>query len=151
MAVTYGIDYPFSDSQKGDYLSMTETPEKEIRANLIHLILTRRGSRYYLPDFGTRIYEYIFEQNDLISFNLIEEEIREGVRKYIPNLDINSINIMSAEDDPDADEKMFSELEDERLFRVADQSTKPYTAKVKIDYTVNNGAFSSSDFVIINI
>jgi hypothetical protein len=58
---------------------------------------------------------------------------------------------MSAEDDPDADEKMFSELEDERLFRVADQSTKPYTAKVKIDYTVNNGAFSSSDFVIINI
>lgn len=151
MAVTYGIDFPFRDSQKGDYLNMTEIPEKEVRANLIHLLLTRKGSRYYLPDFGTRIYEYIFEQNDLISFNLIEEEIREGVRKYIPNLDINSINIMSAEDDPDADEKMFSELEDERLFRVSDQSTKPYTAKVKIDYTVNNGAFSSSDFVIINI
>ena len=151
MAVTYGIDFPFRDSQKGDYLNMTEIPEKEVRANLIHLLLTRKGSRYYLPDFGTRIYEYIFEQNDLISFNLIEEEIREGVRKYIPNLDINSINIMSAEDDPDADEKMFSELEDERWFRVADQSTKPYTAKVKIDYTVNNGAFSSSDFVIINI
>jgi phage baseplate assembly protein W len=151
MAVTYGIDFPFRDSQKGDYLNMTEIPEKEVRANLIHLLLTRKGSRYYLPDFGTRIYEYIFEQNDLISFNLLEEEIREGVRKYIPNLDINSINIMSAEDDPDADEKMFSELEDERLFRVADQSTKPYTAKVKIDYTVNNGAFSSSDFVIINI
>jgi phage baseplate assembly protein W len=151
MAVTYGIDFPFRDSQKGDYLNMTEIPEKEVRANLIHLLLTRKGSRYYLPDFGTRIYEYIFEQNDLISFNLIEEEIREGVRKYIPNLDINSINIMSAQDDPDADEKMFSELEDERLFRVADQSTKPYTAKVKIDYTVNNGAFSSSDFVIINI
>jgi phage baseplate assembly protein W len=151
MAVTYGIDFPFRDSQKGDYLNMTEIPEKEVRANLIHLLLTRKGSRYYLPDFGTRIYEYIFEQNDLISFNLIEEEIREGVRKYIPNLDINSINIMPAEDDPDADEKMFSELEDERLFRVADQSTKPYTAKVKIDYTVNNGAFSSSDFVIINI
>jgi phage baseplate assembly protein W len=151
MAVTYGIDFPFRDSQKGDYLNMTEIPEKEVRANLIHLLLTRKGSRYYLPDFGTRIYEYIFEQNDLISFNLIEEEIREGVKKYIPNLDINSINIMSAEDDPDVDEKMFSELEDERLFRVADQSSKPYTAKVKIDYTVNNGAFSSSDFVIINI
>jgi phage baseplate assembly protein W len=70
MAVTYGIDYPFSDSQKGDYLSMTETPEKEIRANLIHLILTRRGSRYYLPDFGTRIYEFIFDQNDFITHNL---------------------------------------------------------------------------------
>jgi hypothetical protein len=37
------------------------------------------------------------------------------------------------------------------LFRVGSASTKPYTAKVKIDYTVNNGAFSSSDFIIINI
>jgi phage baseplate assembly protein W len=150
MATTYGIDYPFRDSSKGDYVKMTESPEREVRANLIHLILTRKGTRYYLPDFGTRIYEYIFDQNDVITFNLIEEEIRDGVRKFIPNLDINSIKIMSAEDDPDQT-KNYAEKEDERLFRVSDQSSKPYTAKVKIDYTVNNGAFSSSDFIIINI
>ena len=151
MAVTYGIDFPFRESPKGDFVYLTETPEKEVRANLVHLLLTRKGSRYFLPDFGTRIYEYIFDQNDLITHNLIEEEIREGVKKYIPNLDINSINIMSAEDDPDQDQKTFSEMEDERLFRPGGQGTKPYTAKVKIDYTVNNGAFSTSDFVIINI
>jgi phage baseplate assembly protein W len=150
MAVTYGIDYPFRDSSKGDYLNMTEIPEKEIRANLIHLILTRRGSRYYLPDFGTRIYEFIFDQNDFITHNLIEEEIREGVKKFIPNLDINTISIMSAEDDPDQG-RSFSQEEDERLFRVSEESTKPYTAVVKIDYTVNNGSFSTSDFIILNI
>jgi phage baseplate assembly protein W len=150
MAVTYGIDYPFKDSPKGDYLNMTEIPEKEIRANLIHLILTRRGSRYYLPDFGTRIYEFIFDQNDFITHNLIEEEIREGVKKFIPNLDINTISIMSAEDDPNQG-RSFSQQEDERLFRVSDESTKPYTAVVKIDYTVNNGSFSTSDFIILNI
>jgi phage baseplate assembly protein W len=150
MAVKYGLDFPFRESQKGDYVKMTETPEREIRANLIHLLLTRKGSRYYLPDFGTRLYEYIFDQNDTVSFNLIEDEIRESVSKYIPNLDINSINIMSADNDPD-DFKLFSQEEDERLFRVSDATTKPYTAKVKIDYTVNNGAFSSSDFIIINI
>ena len=129
---------------------MTEIPEKEIRANLIHLILTRRGSRYYLPDFGTRMYEFIFDQNDFITHNLIEEEIREGVKKYIPNLEINSISIMSAEDDPNK-ERSFSQEEDERLFRVSEESTKPYTAVVKIDYTVNNGSFSTSDFIILNI
>ena len=150
MATTYGIDYPFRDSQKGDYLNVTDIPEKEIRANLIHLLLTRKGSRYYLPDFGTRLYQYIFEQNDAVTYNLIEEEIREGVKKYIPNLDINSISIMSAEDDPNQ-ERSISQDEDERLFRVSDESTKPYTAVVKIDYTVNNGAFSTSDFIIINI
>jgi phage baseplate assembly protein W len=150
MAVTYGIDYPFRDSSKGDYLNMTEIPEKEIRANLIHLILTRKGSRYYLPDFGTRMYEFIFEQNDFVTHNLIEEEVREGVKKYIPNLEINSISIMSAEDDPDQG-RSFSQEEDERLFRVSEESTKPYTAVVKIDYTVNNGSFSTSDFIILNI
>jgi phage baseplate assembly protein W len=150
MAVTYGIDYPFRDSQKGDYLNMTEIPEKEIRANLIHLILTKKGSRYYLPDFGTRIYEYIFEQNDIVTYNLIEEEIREGVKNYIPNLEINNISIMSAEDDPD-ESRSVSQDEDQRLFRVSDESTKPYTAVVKIDYSVNNGSFSTSDFIILNI
>jgi phage baseplate assembly protein W len=150
MAVTYGIDYPFRDSSKGDYLNMTEIPEKEIRANLIHLILTRKGSRYYLPDFGTRMYEFIFEQNDFVTHNLIEEEVREGVKKYIPNLEINSISIMSAEDDPD-ERRSSNQEEDERLYRVSEESTKPYTAVVKIDYTVNNGSFSTSDFIILNI
>lgn len=147
---TYGIDFPFGDSETGDFLKLTKTPEKEIRANLIHLLLTRKGSRYYLPDFGTRLYEYIFEQNDQTTYNDIDEEIREAVKKYIPNLEIDDITILSAEDDPDEITSM-SQEEDERLFRVSDASSKPYTAKVKISYKVNNGAFSSPDFIIINI
>jgi hypothetical protein len=58
--------------------------------------------------------------------------------------------VISSEDDSDPVTTV-DEEDDERLFRLADESTKPYTAKVKIDYTVNNGAFSSSDFIIINI
>jgi phage baseplate assembly protein W len=150
MAVTYGIDFPFRDSLQGDYLKMTLTPEREVRGNLIHLLLTKRGSRYFLPDFGTRLYQYIFDQNDMVTFNLIEEEIRDSVKKYIPNLDITKLDVMSAEDDPDQT-RTFTQDEDERLFRVSDNATKPYTAVVKIEYTVNNGAFSSSDFIILNI
>jgi phage baseplate assembly protein W len=150
MATSYGIDFPFRDSMVGDFVRMTKTPEQEIRANLIHLILTKRGTRYFLPDFGTRIYEYIFDQNDVITFNHIEDEIRESVKKYIPNLDINSIKVLNAENDPD-EHVSISEDEDNRLFRTSDSSNKPYTAKVRIDYTVNNGAFGSSDFIIINI
>ena len=150
MAATYGIDFPFRDSLEGKFLKMTGTPEREIRADLIHLLLTRRGSRYFLPDFGTRLYQFIFDQNDNVTFGLIESEIREVVKKYIPNLELTTINIMSAEDDPDQ-ERTFNEDEDERLFRVSDQSSKAHTAVVKIEYTVNNGAFATSDFIILNI
>ena len=147
---TYGIEYPFRDSTVGDYVSMTTTPEKEVRSNLIHLLLTRKGSRYFLPDFGTRLYEFIFEQNDSVSHNQIEDEIREGVKKYIPNLDMDSITVVSADDDPEEPTSP-QEEEDSRLFRVSDSASKPYTAKVRVDYTVNNGAFSTSDFIILNI
>jgi phage baseplate assembly protein W len=150
MATTYGIDFPFRDSVKGDYVKLTTSPEREVRANLIHLLLTKRGSRYFLPDFGSRLYQYIFDQNDSVTFNLIEDEIRDSVKKYIPNLDITKLDVMSAEDDPDT-VRTFNQDEDERLFRVSDNTTKPYTAVVKIEYTVNNGAFSSSDFIILNI
>ena len=148
---TYGIDFPFRDSAIGNYVRLTATPEKEVRANLIHLLLPRKGSRFLLPDFGTRLYEYIFDQNDIISHNNIEEEIREGVKKYIPNLDINSIKVMSAEDDPEQMITSVNEDEDARLFRVSTAANKPYTAKVKIDYTVNNGTFTTPDFIIINL
>ena len=147
---TYGIDYPFRDSTTADYLSMTQTPEREIRANLIHLLLTRKGSRYYLPDFGTRLYEYIFEQNDVTTFNNIEQEIRDSVNTYIPNLEINSITVVGAEDDTSIPVTSGVD-EDTRLFRISENSDKPYTANVKIDYTVNNNSFSVTDFVIINI
>ena len=150
MAATYGIDFPFRDSLEGKFLKMTGTPEREIRADLIHLLLTKKGSRYFLPDFGTRLYQYIFDQNDAVTFGLIESEIRDSVKKYIPNLDLTSIIVVSAEDDPD---QIVSpqENEDNRLFRVSGYSEKPHTAVVKIEYTVSNGAFTSSDFIILNI
>ena len=92
--ITYGINFPFRQSEKGFYLSLSEETSEEIRSNLLHLILTRRGTRYYLPDFGTRLYEYIFEPNDSITFQIIEDEIRTTVKNFIPNLDITQIKIV---------------------------------------------------------
>lgn len=150
MAITYGIDFPFRRSLTGSYLNMTDTSETEIRANLIHLLLTRKGTRYFLPEFGTRLYEFIFEPNDQVTFDLIEEEIRDAVRTYIPNLTITSMKITPADQDEENPQSQ-SEETDERLFRVSSHSTKPYTAKVKLEYEISDGTFSSSDFIIINI
>ncbi len=42
---TYGINFPFADSQTGKYLFLTQTADEEIRTDLIHLLLTRKGTR----------------------------------------------------------------------------------------------------------
>ena len=147
---TFGIDFPFQDSVYGDYLKMTETTESEIKANLIHLLLTRKGSRYFLPDFGTSLYEYIFEPLDSPTFNSIEAEIREQVIKYIPNLKITNVDVTSALDAEELPGTVVAD-NDPRVYRVAGQGTKEHTAKVRIDFTITSDAFDTRDFVIINL
>lgn len=148
----YGVYFPFQDSAKGDFVRMTETAQEEIRSNLIHLILTRKGSRFMLPDFGTRLYDFIFEPLDGQTFASIEEDIRESCRKYIPNLDIQGILIKEADVKEDASVKNVSEDLDNRVYRVGNSSTASYTAQVRIDYTIKNSSvFNTRDFIIINL
>jgi phage baseplate assembly protein W len=149
--ITYGIAFPFVDSFTGRYLDVTNSTEGEIRANLVHLLLTRKGSRYFLPDFGTRLYEYLFEPLDGPTFSEIESEIRDSVANYLPGILITNIEIKDASlsyTDPGA---TYITPDGTREYRVPGLAEKEHTAKVRIDYRITNSAFESSDFVILNI
>jgi|TARA_R110000822_G_scaffold12937_2_gene46479 phage baseplate assembly protein W len=154
---TYGVKFPFTESVNGNYLTLTKSAEQEIRTDLLHLILTRKGSRYYLPDFGTRIYEFIFEPMDGPTFDAIKADIQTSVDKYIPNLQINNVSITPYTDEDKISveelntEDQSSEYEMFDIFRTAGEGVNEYTAKVKIDYSIKDTTFESRDFIIINI
>ena len=120
------INFPFKESVKGFFIDITETDSQAIKADLMHLILTRKGERYYLPDFGTDLLQFIFEPNDLKTLSDIKLEITETVKKYIPNLSINEISVTPSEE-------------------------SEYAATVRIDYTVTDDVFEETDFVIIQL
>jgi len=157
LSKTYGVNFPFKESQEGKYLSLSKSVQEEVRTDLLHLILTRKGSRYYLPDFGTRIYEFIFEPMDGPTFDSIRDDIKTAVEKYIPNLQINEINITPyTEDDKSiVGELTFTEEPSEYqmfdIYRTAGEGVDEYTAKIRIDYSVSDSTFSTRDFIIINI
>ena len=120
------INYPFKDSEKGFFLDLNSDDRAAIKADLMHLILTRKGQRLYNPNFGTDLLRFIFEPDDNLTLGAIKEEIKTVVKKYLPKLQINSINV--------------------------DQSTESeYAAVIRMDYTVTDEVFSINDFVIINI
>jgi len=148
---TYGITFPFRDSFDGKYLDTTDYADQEIRSDLIHLLLTRKGARYFLPDFGTRLYEYIFEPLDGPTFNQIEAEIRDSVEKYIPNLQIDNIRVYAATEDFNSQSTTTQNEITNNTFDIPKKNYIEYTAKVKIDYTITSDVFNKSDFVIINI
>jgi phage baseplate assembly protein W len=147
---TYGISFPFLQSQYGDYLNLTLTNTEEIRTNLIHLLLTRKGTRYYMPEFGTRLYEYIFEPLDGPTFSQIESEIRDAVSTYLPQLTLTNVQITDASQEEE-NKGTYIDPNGVRTFVVPGIAEKEHTAKIRIDYQVTSDTFASSDFVIINI
>lgn len=149
---TYGINFPFRDNPLGYYFSLSETTDQEIRSDLLHLILTKKGSRYFLPDFGTRIYEFIFDPFDGETFEAIKSDIQAQVDKYIPNLIINNISVTPYLQSDEAPGEINQELLGQSdIYRIPGANTEEYTAKLRIDYTNDNSGFGSREFIIINI
>lgn len=120
------IQYPFKNSEKGQFIMLTETDKDAIKSDLMHLILTAKGERFYKPDFGTNLLRFIFEPNDGYTEAGIIEEISSVVTKYLPNLKVTSVSI---ETDPNNE----------------------YTAVVSINYNITEDVFQSSDVAIIKI
>ena len=120
------IDFPFQESKEGFFLQLNNVDNKAIRADLMHLLLTRKGERLYNPEFGTDLMKYIFQPNDTITYSDIKLDIQTTVKKYIPSLNVDNITI---EGDPNNE----------------------YHANVRIDYTITDDIFKESDFIIITI
>jgi len=117
------IDFPFKDSDKGFYLNLNQTDRDAIRADLLHLLLTNKGERLYLPDFGSDLKKYIFEPNDAITHEEIRDNLNETIKTYIPNVIINSIEFKNN----DVEESIVVEL----------------------TFTVTEDSFSSTDTIQI--
>ena len=117
------IDFPFKDSKKGFYFELTQTDRDAIRSDLLHLLLTNKGERLYLPDFGSDLKKYIFDPNDSITHEEIRDSLNNSISLYIPNLIINSIEFRSEE---------IEEL-----------------IVVVLTYTVTEGTFQSKDTVTL--
>ena len=116
------IIFPFRESNVGDFVKLSVTDDEAIRADLMHLILTQKGTRFYLPEFGTNLLKFIFEPNDGITLAGIKQEIRDVVTRYLPNLKIDNVSVEQSED-------------------------VVYAALVRIDYTVTDDVFETNDFI----
>lgn len=117
--------FPFRNSNEGNFVRMTQTDSEAIKADIVHIVLTQKGERLYLPEFGTNLRKFIFEPQDAPTYNDMRREIREAITTFIPNLTVDEIEIDDSED-------------------------QPHFARIRIDYTITDDVFESKDFVEIN-
>lgn len=105
MARSYNIKFPLrDDSAKNKYLQMTQITKDALGSNLLLLLLTQKGERYYEPDYGTNLLKYIFEPSDDITIGDIEKEIKDTVGLYIPSLTIDKIRFQQFKDEDTGEE-----------------------------------------------
>ena len=97
---SYNITFPFKDDNTTrGFLSMNKVTKDSYSSNLLLLLLTQKNERYYEPDYGTNLLKYIFEPNDNLTANLVEEDIKNTVSKYIPEIKIVSVTFNWLVDD----------------------------------------------------
>ena len=97
---SYNITFPILDNvETNTFLKLSETSKSAYTSDLLLLLLTEKGERYYMPDYGTDLIRFVFEQNDNITFSDVQQEIKRSVSLYIPSLTINNIELEKDVDD----------------------------------------------------
>jgi len=89
---SFNIKFPLVDDViKNSFLKSNSVTKDGLLSNLTLLLLTNKGERYYNSDYGTNLVKYIFEPNDYLTEDDINEEIKQTVKQFIPEITISNI------------------------------------------------------------
>ena len=91
-----GVSLPFSG---GAVFNSTFLSKDAIKTNLINLLLTGTGERYFNPGLGAGLRDYIFENIDEANLLRIKSQLRQNIEIYFPTIKIINLNLSS---DPDS-------------------------------------------------
>jgi phage baseplate assembly protein W len=130
---SYNIKFPLEDDVNTNrYFLMNSVTKEAYTSDLLLLLLTSKGERYYEPDYGTNLIKFIFEPKDNITIGDIEREIKETVKNYIPSLTIDNIEFNQTGLDSEG-------------FPIGENQVN-----VKINFTFEEDAFSQSGELELN-
>ena len=126
------IRFPIQDDrEKNTYFQMNQITKDAFSSDLLLLLLTERGERYYQPDYGTNLLKFLFEPNDNLTEQDVEQEIKRTVSLYIPSLTIDSV--------------AFNRLVDDQGNQISE-----HQLNVHIKFTYTEDAFSESGELDLN-
>lgn len=99
----FGIKYPFTrESIERTYVDMNTSQEDSVKSRVIHTVLTPKGQRIRMPNFGTNLVKFIFEPNDELTMSGIKDEISSAISRYVPEVIFKDITITKPNDNDNA-------------------------------------------------
>lgn len=96
----YGIKFPFTmNNNEGIYLDLNNDYHEKVASEIAHVLLTPKGTRIRMPEFGTDLIKYIFEPSDSFVWDDVKDNIKDNVTRYVPNATIKEIEVIRKDDD----------------------------------------------------
>jgi phage baseplate assembly protein W len=80
----------------GGYFT-TRTTREVIRSSLQMILHTRLGERVMLPEFGSRLKELVFEQNDDVLVGLARTYIVDAIRRWERRVELLDVKVDAQE------------------------------------------------------
>tara|TARA_B100000900_G_scaffold274496_1_gene234552 strand:+ start:731 stop:1114 length:384 start_codon:yes stop_codon:yes gene_type:complete len=87
-----------------DGYALTKDLKELAKQNFKNLVLTSPGERIMDPEFGVGIRSYLFENNSVQTQGRIDARVRSQVQKYLPYIDIESIQFNNVDVNPNVSE-----------------------------------------------
>lgn len=95
----FGIKFPINIvSDEKTLVDLNRTKADKVKSELMHVIFTQKGQRLRFPDFGTNLLQFIFEPNDAQTWDDVKYEIKESVKKYVPDCSLEDIEIFEQDE-----------------------------------------------------
>lgn len=89
-----GAPYPIVKHPLG--LLRTQRGVNQVKSDLMVLLLTEPGERVMLPEFGTPLKKYIFEQSDSLIVERIRETVANSIRNWEPRIAVSAIEVTNS-------------------------------------------------------
>ena len=74
------------------------TNEVAVRRSLSNLINTTKGSRPFMPDYGSSVKNYLFSRNGVFTLYELKNSLKRDIEKYEKRISLRDIKISYSDD-----------------------------------------------------
>lgn len=100
MAKNLTISYPINNSPDGYLFDTEQVTSRAVQANLLLLLTTEVGTRWYMSDYGCDLKEVLFEFNGDEINKAIRNIIESAVNKFMPEITILKVDFYTYDNEP---------------------------------------------------
>ena len=102
--VGIGLAFPLTSDHKTKFKLNYQTSD-QTRDNLLNLLMTMKGERYMLPEYGTNLRKVLFETGDNDILSATQSIITDAIAMWMPLVIVNDI-------------QLFQDVKNEHLFYI---------------------------------